>query len=271
MTAAALRSWLNAVLGRGGQAHARGDTVALAALDAGGRPVYAVGDVHGCAGLYRRLEQRLLQDAQGFGGPAVIVLLGDVIDRGDNAAALLDHLTMPPPAGLTRICLKGNHEDMMLAFLDKPKRYQRWLEFGGFETLLSYGLSLGPAEMASLSERRLVQALAAHIPQAHLDFLANLQPGLTFGRYALVHAALDRTAGPERQPLETLLWGRMDDHAAGNADGRTVVHGHVIVAAPQVGTDRIAVDTGAYLTGVLSAVRLLEGTDPVVIQSTLWD
>jgi serine/threonine protein phosphatase 1 len=240
-----------------------GNLVALLPIDPKGKPVYAVGDLHGCADLYRTLEQKIMADAALFGGEAVVVLLGDVVDRGPQSALLLDHLTAIAPAGMTRHCILGNHEDMMNAFLKSPKRGRSWLDFGGFETLLSYGLRIGAAELAEFSERRLLQMLQAHIPQAHRDFLEQLPYGLTFDRYVLVHAAAATGAPMTRQPRETLLWGR---HAAHPNANLTVVHGHSIVDHPVVGPELIATDTGAYLSGVLSAVRLLHGVAPVVVQ-----
>ncbi len=244
------------------------DLVALLPLDPKGRPVYAVGDLHGCADLYRRLEKKIMDDAALFGGEAVVVLLGDVVDRGPQTALLLDHLTDAAPAGMTRHCILGNHEDMMIAFLKNPKSGRSWLDFGGFETLLSYGLQIGTTELAELSERRLLQMLQAHIPQTHRDFLERLAYGFTFDRYVLVHAAATTDAPMSKQPRETLLRGRRAAHP--NA-GLTVVHGHSIVDAPVVSTDQIAIDTGAYLSGVLSAVRLLSGGAPLVIQVSSSD
>lgn len=245
-----------------------GDLVALLPIDPNGKPVYAVGDLHGCADLYRKLEQKIMADAALFGGEAVVVLLGDVVDRGPQTALLLDHLTATAPAGMTRHCILGNHEDMMNAFLKSPKSGRSWLDFGGFETLLSYGLRIGATELAEFSERRLLQMLQAHIPQAHRDFLQHLPCGLTFDRYVMVHAAATTGAPLSRQPRETLLWGRQAAHPNANL---TVVHGHSIVDAPVIASDQIAVDTGAYLSGVLTAVRLLPAGVPFVIQTSLLE
>ncbi len=216
--------------------------------------VYAVGDVHGCLDLFRRMEEAVAEDAARTGGRALMVLLGDVVDRGPDSAGMIDHLLAPPPAGgLHRICLRGNHEDMMARFLARPRGSSSWLDFGGFETLMSYGLRPPGAEGFELPERRLQQMLQTYVPQAHLDFFDALPLGLQFGRFLLVHAALDPAAPLDRQPRDALLWGRAEGL---DLPGRTLVHGHTIVENVVFTPGRIAVDTGAYATGRLSAVRL---------------
>ncbi len=52
-----------------------------------------------------------------------------------------------------------------------------------------------------------------------------------------------------------------------NADfGKLVVHGHTIAEEPQVKANRIGIDTGAYATGVLTAL-VLEGNERRFLQT----
>ncbi|MDZ4134771.1 MAG: metallophosphoesterase [Paracoccaceae bacterium] len=220
-------------------------------------PVYVVGDIHGCNALYQQMETRIAADARSFDTAALIVLLGDMIDNGPDSAGLVDHLTAPAPAGLNRLCLRGNHEDMMLDFLRHPRMTHPWLRVGGYETLMSYGLRLKLD--AALPSRRLRHLLLAHIPQAHRAFLEQLPLGVLYDGYALVHAAIDPRRPLARQPRETLLWGGPVTAAL---PGLTVVHGHTIVTQVAVNAPCIGVDTGAHKTGRLSAVRLLPGGAP---------
>lgn len=243
--------WLSKVRSKPSAASRGAQTVAFEDHGSLKGPLYVVGDAHGCIALYRALEQRILQDAAALGEAPTIVLLGDVVDRGPDTAGLLDHLIAPPAPGVTRICLRGNHEEMMLQFMSAPSTNSPWLTFGGFETLMSYGLALDLD--ASLSTRRLLQMLQAHIPQAHCDFLMQLPFGLYVDGYALVHAAIDPTASLACQPRQTVLWG---DSEGISVDGLTVVHGHTIISEPIVSKNRIALDTGAYHSGTLTAVRL---------------
>jgi serine/threonine protein phosphatase 1 len=239
------------------------DTVALERHDGSDGPVYAVGDVHGCAALYRRLEERIFADAREIGKPPSIVLLGDVVDRGLESATMIDHLLTRPPAGVQRLCLRGNHEDMMLRFIEKPSGAATWLDFGGYETLMSYGMRPPGDKGFNLPERQLRLMIDTCIPPAHRAFLEALPYGVICGDHALVHAGFDHAAPADAQPKDVLLWAAprdVEDAAL------TVVHGHTIVENVVFTAGRIAVDTGAYVTGRLSAVRLMPGQPPAVVE-----
>jgi len=239
------------------------DTVALERRDGAGGPVYAVGDVHGCAALYRRLEDRIFADAREIGKPPLIVLLGDIVDRGLESATMIDHLLARPPAGVERMCLRGNHEDMMLRFLEKPSGGATWLDFGGYETLMSYGMRPPGDQGFNLPERQLRLMLDTCIPPAHRAFLQALPYGLMVGNHALVHAGFDHAAPADAQQKQVLLWAAPRDIEGAAV---TVVHGHTIVENVVFTEGRIAVDTGAYVTGRLSAVRLMPGQPPAVVE-----
>lgn len=239
------------------------ETVSLERRDWAGRPVYAVGDVHGCTALYQKLESRILEDAQKLGKSPCIVLLGDIVDRGPESAAMIDHLLAAPPAGVERHCLRGNHEDMMQQFLDKPTGSSSWLDFGGYETLMSYGMRPPDDRGFDLPERQLRLMIDAFIPSTHRAFIEGLPYGFVFDDFALVHAGLDQGAPCDAQLKDVILWASPNE-----SDGAalTVVHGHTIVENVLFTASRIAVDTGAYATGRLSAVRLLPGSPPALLE-----
>lgn len=229
--------------------------------------LYAVGDVHGCLDLYRRLEDAILTDAQrlGVGGPVLIVVLGDVVDRGPDSAGTIDLLLRPAPPGVTRLVLRGNHEDMMHNFLTDPARARNWLNFGGAQTLMSYGLHPDPEQGFPTAPAHLRGMLDHAVPPAHRRFLAELPLALQIGQHVFCHAGLDPDRSLSEQLREDLLWG---DPARLDRDGATapfVVHGHVITPQVLITPRRINVDTGAYLSGVLSAVRLCPDQPPFVL------
>jgi serine/threonine protein phosphatase 1 len=230
---------------------------------------YAVGDIHGRLDLYRKLEARIAAEAATAGHPVLVVLLGDLVDRGPDSAGLLDHLTARPPAGLQRQALMGNHEEMMLRFLGAPKAHKAWLSFGGRETLQSYGLLPDPERGFDLSEARLRHMLAAHVPEEHIAFLRGLPAALRLGQsYFLCHAGIDPAKPLAAQSARDLMWTREMEAAADPPEGVTVVHGHVPVErACPVGW-RLPVDTGAYATGRLSAVRLTPDRPPKTFEVT---
>lgn len=230
--------------------------------------IYAVGDVHGCCTLYRQMEQQIIADAAqaGISGPKLIVLLGDVVDRGPDSAGMLHHLTSPPPEGFQRLVLRGNHEDMMLAFLSNPAASLRWLDFGGDQTLMSYGLHPEPEQGFAMRPSRLAHMLDTAIPQSHRDWLSALPMGLQVGDLVFAHAGLDPRQSLQEQDPAHLLWGDPEafDTLAQGTELR-LVHGHVIVPSVQLLERRINLDTGAYASGILSAVRLQQDAAPYIL------
>lgn len=223
---------------------------------------YAVGDVHGCLSLYRLLEDRLVRDGRDLDGEKLIVLLGDVIDRGPDSAGVIDHLTSAPPDGFRRICLLGNHEDTMLRFLGDPSKHRGWLEFGGRETLASYGVRPHPVRGWDLKPREMRFLMQAHIPAEHIRFLQAMPLYLSVGDYFLVHAGIDPRKPLDRQARDDLLWIRPGPATDTSYVGKKVVHGHTPVEiAGQIGW-RVQIDTGAVFTGRLSAAKLTPGAPP---------
>lgn len=214
--------------------------------------VYAIGDIHGCHRLLVKLEQAIVADAAGITGEKWIVCLGDYIDRGPSSAMVLDHLIAPPPPGFRRICLAGNHEDIAYGFLKNAEHGNGWLDFGGRETLASYGL-YEPSRDAA----RLGRQLASHIPEEHIAFLSSLPAMATVPGYCFVHAGVDPAIPLDQQSLQALLWSRPSEFSWPEAGvGYRVIHGHTPVAAPDLSAERINIDLGAYATGKLGAIKI---------------
>lgn len=217
-------------------------------------PIYAIGDVHGCLGALQEIEDAIRTDAAGAN--ATVIMLGDYVDRGPSSADVLDHL-LCPARGFRRLCIAGNHEAMMLAFLGKPSAAASWLRLGGAETLASYGIPL------DLLRRPGVRAmLNSHVPEEHVAFIEQLPVAVSAGDWIFVHAGVQPGRPFEAQDDEDLMTRRDGPEADYGALGRTIVHGHTLVARPLLTGSRIAIDTGAYLTGRLTAVRLEPGAAP---------
>lgn len=234
--------------------------------------VYAVGDVHGCLDLYLPLEARIAADAATLGGGALLVLLGDMIDRGPQSAEMIDHLMAPPPPGLARIALRGNHEEMFAHFLQDPASGGVWLRNGGAETLTSYGIDPGPFLARDRSARRLAMTLAATIPPEHIGFLHGLADALILPPFLLCHAGVNPQRPPAQQSAADLRWG--GEKPASALDGSDfplkVVHGHRPCAdgKARVTPWRINLDTGAYAGGKLSAARLMRDGSVCVFEQS---
>ncbi|KKB09806.1 hypothetical protein VE26_08125 [Devosia chinhatensis] len=221
--------------------------------------LYAVGDIHGCLDPLRALEEQIFADAAEQGGEAWIVYLGDFVDRGPESAGVLDRLTARAPKNVRRICLTGNHETMMLDYLANPRADADWLQFGGMETLFSYGLSqaviTGPAKACRA-------ALASHIPDEHVAFLEGLALSMSVPGAVFVHAGLRSGVPLDQQVEKDLLWIRTEFFNAEPEPGRLVVHGHTPGEAPIVAPGRICIDTGVFATGRLTGVRLFPDGEP---------
>jgi serine/threonine protein phosphatase 1 len=228
-----------------------------------GRVGYAVGDVHGrndlLVELLTVLEARAGEEIR-EAGPPIVVFLGDYVDRGPDSAAVIDLILSGAPRGYERRFLKGNHEQSMLAFMEKPLENRAWVLQGGAETLRSYGVQ-PPAPTAASAEdwMAVAEALRASLPLAHLEFLNALERYVVLGGFAFVHAGVDHRRALEAQTDDDLFWSRGRFLASRKRLSHMVVHGHTPAEHPYIDGRRIGVDTGAYASGVLSAARF-EGT-----------
>lgn len=229
--------------------------------------VYAIGDVHGCYELLLDLESQIIADASRTAGTKLIIMLGDYIDRGTHSFQVMEHLIGPPPTGIERICLAGNHEQMMIGFVETPHEYADWLTFGGEETLHSYGLSRDLFDQTNLRSKKLAYSLARHIPETHVAFLQSLPSLVAMPDFVFAHAGLRSNVSLQDQNEEDLLWIREDflseesmvfpDLAEfGLKNNLRVVHGHTPTPDPVETDIRIGVDTGAYATKILTALRV---------------
>ena len=220
------------------------------------RPVAVIGDVHGCDRLLERLLARLADHSGGDGRD--IVLVGDLIDRGEQSLAVIDRVAARPE--LT--CLMGNHEAMLIEFLEDPEtRGARWLRNGGLQTLASLGIG---GDLSAQALPRLRDRVAIALGDDRIDWLRARPLLWRSGNLLVVHAAADPAAAPDAQDRRHLLWGHPDFLTTPRRDGVWVAHGHTIVPEPHARDGRIPVDTGAYATGRLTAALLGDGA-PVFV------
>src|SRR5262249_29886421 len=151
------------------------------------------------------------------------------------------------------VYLKGNHEVFMTEFLEDPVVLREWQEFGGIQTLLSYGIVARP-NFDPTEQTRIANALANVLPQSHHLFLAALRSWFACGDFLFVHAGIRPGISFEKQQDEDLLWIRDDFLSSDDDFGKIVIHGHTPVEQPEVRSNRINIDTGAYATGRLTCL-----------------
>ncbi|MEZ5892493.1 MAG: metallophosphoesterase family protein [Parvularculaceae bacterium] len=217
-----------------------------------GKRIYAIGDIHGRLDMLDTLLGRIGDDSDGL-DKAQLIFLGDYVDRGLDSKGVIDRLLSLKAAYPTAVFLKGNHEALMLDFLDEPDDLPQWLDWGGMETLQSYDV-----EAMGLPPTMIARQLRANLPPGHLKFLETLALTHVEGDYLFVHAGVRPGLPLDQQKEEDLIWIRKKFHQAA-PDERpelVVVHGHTPEDKPVDVGWRIGVDTGACYGGMLTAVVL---------------
>ncbi|WP_237215884.1 metallophosphoesterase [Ruegeria lacuscaerulensis] len=189
---------------------------------------------------------------------AQIILVGDYIDRGEHSSEVLRMMQACPEF----MCLMGNHEQMLLRFLADPKKHGRqWLRNGGLQTLASFRIPAARPEMTSEELTKCRDSLRRAMGDELVGWIADFKTSFHSGNIFVSHAGADPTCRLDQQSEHDLLWGNKHFQTKDRKDGQWVVHGHTIVSRAAVRGGRIAVDTGAFATGVLSAVYL-DGSEP---------
>ncbi|UPJ94601.1 metallophosphoesterase family protein [Bradyrhizobium sp. 172] len=217
--------------------------------------IYAIGDVHGRADLLQSLLTVIDADlARSAPERAIQVFLGDYVDRGPDSRAVIDLLIERSKSHET-VCLKGNHEVFLLEVLKDPARLEEWRRYGGLLTLVSYGINptMNPTPEQQIE---LIEGLRQALPREHLSFLQQLRPSFACGDFFFAHAGVKPGVALERQKEEDLLWIREEFLESERRFGKYIVHGHTPVSVPDIRSNRINIDTGAYATGNLTLLTI---------------
>lgn len=230
-----------------------------------GRRLYSIGDIHGRLDLLEELHDMIREDSTGYDGSKAVIYLGDYIDRGAQSSQVLELLIGQTLEGFDAVFLMGNHEQSMLDFLEHPQAAASWLNYGGQVTLLSYGVGLGQVVMTQDLEQ-LRDELEEKLPQNHLDFLRACRLVYTEGDYCFVHAGIRPDVPLKEQAAEDLIWIRDEFTRSRVRHEHLVVHGHSITDEVEWLPNRIGIDTGAFQSGLLTAL-VLEGQDQRLLQT----
>lgn len=232
-----------------------------------GTRVYAIGDIHGRLDLLRALHDMILSDAAAVDAERrVVVYLGDIIDRGDHSREVIDLLLDQPLEGFEAIHLMGNHEDFALRFLEDTGVALSWFANGGDATLYSYGVGRGGGSLVGQDVDALQAQFLRALPKTHRAFLRGLAPYHVEGDYLFVHAGIRPGVSIEEQTPDDLYWIRDEFLTADEDFGKVVIHGHTITEEADVQENRIGIDTGAYITGRLTAI-VLDGAERRFLQT----
>jgi serine/threonine protein phosphatase 1 len=227
-----------------------------------GQLLYAVGDIHGRLDLLEALLQLIAQGARASESARqkTLVFVGDYVDRGPDSRGVVERLIRDPLQGFDTHFLKGNHEAILLDFLEEPWRLDHWLMNGGDATMRSYGVDVERLARLDAPAEIWRNAFADALPDAHLRFLRRLKLSVSFGDYLFVHAGVRPGVPLGAQSEADLVWIRAPFLDSDEPFGKIVVHGHTPTREPVTRPNRIGIDTGAVFTGRLTALRLQDGS-----------
>ena len=217
---------------------------------------YAVGDIHGRLDLLNLLLAEIEADiASRTARKNFIIFLGDFVDRGPESAGVIERLRTYRHPDARLIFLGGNHEEVLLNILAGQRGVlPSWLKFGGAECAESYGIDV--QELGRTHEDAAIEMVRTAVPREHREFLESLADTFRFGDYLFVHAGIRPGVAVDEQSRKDLRWIRDPFLSDAKEHGFVVVHGHTIVQSVEEKPNRIAIDTGAYHSGVLTALAI---------------
>ena len=229
-------------------------------IGAAGYRAYAIGDIHGRLDLLEDLLAKIHAELQHH--PSVktlLVFVGDLIDRGPSSAQVIERLRTYQRPGIQPVFLLGNHEEVLLRILGgDAELITKWRWFGGAECLQSYGVD--PQQLAHVNEAEALAIVRSAVPRSHREFLESFVDSCRFGDYFFVHAGIRPGIQIDQQSQADMRWIREPFLLDDTDHGFVVVHGHTIREEVEQRPNRIGIDTGAYRTGVLTALGI-EGSD----------
>lgn len=230
--------------------------------------VWAIGDIHGRLDLLKPLVDAILSDGELQPvSRRVVIFLGDYIDRGPDSRGVIQYLmALPRDRGVEWRFLKGNHEETLLDFLADPTVGAQWCEYGGDATLRSYDLGLPQLRHKAEAWTHLSVDLNHKMTPAERSFLESLELSIEIGHYFFSHAGARPGRALSQQAPEDLMWIRRTFLDSPVEFERIVVHGHTPSLQVHCDHRRLGIDTKAYQSGVLSALRL-SGRERTLIQA----
>ena len=227
---------------------------------------YAVGDIHGRLDLLDQLLADIhAQLARRPAHKVLLVFVGDLIDRGPSSSEVIERLRTYRRDGVKTMFLLGNHEEVLLRILGgEADLITKWRWFGGAECLKSYGVD--PSQLTGRNEEEALAIVRDAIPEEHKEFLESFVDTCRFGDYLFVHAGIRPGVEVDQQRQTDLRWIREPFLLDDTDHGFVVVHGHTISPEVELMPNRIGIDTGAYRTGVLTALAI-EGSRTWFLQT----
>jgi serine/threonine protein phosphatase 1 len=175
----------------------------------------AISDIHGCLLTFKYLLEEKVQ----FTKEDTLYLLGDYIDRGPDSKGVVDYILKLQEDGFQVHCLRGNHEQMLLDALESKAKADRFLMYGGKQTMESYNCTLEDFQN-----------------HPHLNFYKNLRYYIELDKYYLVHAGFDFRGEGAFYRVKPMIWIRdwYYDIDKSQLNGKIIVHGHTPQRKPAI-------------------------------------
>lgn len=228
-----------------------------------GERYYVIGDIHGRLDLFEAMIEAIEDDdSHSPEAASHVILLGDLVDRGPDSAGVIRKARKWQSRRSVRI-LAGNHEEMFLDSMDDVDTLRHFLKHGGRETILSYGIK--PKQYLKLELEELQREIRKAVPKADREFIRNFEEMIVAGDYLFVHAGIDPLVALDEQKRSDMLWIRDRFLRHEGPLSKVVVHGHTIFDDVLDCGNRIGIDTGAFRSGLLTAL-VLEGEERRTIQ-----
>lgn len=224
---------------------------------------YAIGDIHGHLDLLKGVHDLIAKDMDQH-GPAPVVHIGDLVDRGPNSKGVIDYLMQGIDGGKDWTVLKGNHDRMFWRFLRNPEELEpglrsdlSWLHYkiGGGPTLHSYGIHAASDRPITAVHAEAIEA----VPEAHRAFIESLPSLHQIGDVVFAHAGIRPGVAIPNQIEDDLIWIRGPFLEYEKSFGPLVIHGHTAIDVPTNYGNRINIDSSAAYGGPLSAVVIDNG------------
>jgi serine/threonine protein phosphatase 1 len=236
-------------------------------IDAAGPPgmrLYAIGDVHGRLDLLTEMHAQIGREIErDRPDDWRVIHVGDYVDRGPDSKGVIELIRRAIRSDSRVVALAGNHDVGLIDFLGNADKNGLFALHGGLETALSYGVEADFS--SSWLARQAADALLSAMPEAHLAFLNGLPRSVTYGDFFFCHAGVRPGVPLAEQNPDDLIWIREKFLKWPLPHEKIIVHGHTPQQEPEIMPNRVNVDTGAYMSGVLTALAI-EGRSKRLLQ-----
>lgn len=215
------------------------------------KQLFVIGDVHGEYGMLTKLLEKWDKETQ------TLLFIGDLADRGPDSKACFELVYELVTAG-DAICLTGNHEQILLRFLNQPDaHYGNYLINGGASTIST----LLPGSIQNQYQpSEIAEKIKDHYPDI-IAFISSLPLYFEWQHFLFVHAGVDLSLPNWKETLaKDFYWIREPFHQGKNDTGKVIVFGHT--PTPVLHQDdnnydiwesdhKIGIDGGAVYGGIL--------------------